>query len=68
MKRGDYVEIKAGDEIGGWGTVALVVSRDEIHVALYTLDPDAPGTDRVYARDEIKRPRNQDTMKNLHRA
>jgi hypothetical protein len=47
----DRVEIKAGDERGGWGIVKLV-RGDEYHIALYN------GSDvRLYSRDEITKPR-----------
>jgi hypothetical protein len=49
---GDRVDITAGDECGGWGTVRQVVGED-YHVALYGSDHDI----RVYTRSEIRKPR-----------
>lgn len=49
---GDRVEIIAGDECGGWGTVVQVLG-DEIHVGMYGSTTDV----RVYSRDEIRKPR-----------
>lgn len=49
LEPGERVSILAGDERDGWGVVALVVSREEIHVKVYG------GEARVYARRELHR-------------
>jgi ribosomal protein L24 len=51
---GDRVDIKAGDERGGWGIVRYI-DEDHFHVGLYGSTSDV----RVYERSEITRPRSR---------
>lgn len=61
IRVGDRVDIKAGDEAGGWGIVKLILDRDpkpEYHVGLYASETDY----RVYHRDELSRPYRDNPM------
>lgn len=58
---GDVVEILAGEEAGSWGVVRLI-EAEEFHVGL------AGGSgELVFDREELRRPRNQEEFKRLHR-
>lgn len=56
LVRGDRVWILAGDERGSYGVVVLA-REGWYHVGLHTLDPDARSDIRIYARNELRKPR-----------
>lgn len=54
---GDLVNIKVGDESGGWGTV-VKESHPYYHVAMYRTSTESGTWDeRVFDRSEISKPR-----------
>lgn len=55
LSKGERVQILAGDERGGWGTVVSYLGENSYEIAVYGSTTDV----RLFERSELRKPRKQ---------